>query len=167
MKIEISNTHEKRTEFIKWANCNNYNASISVDKNTYIDGQPCGNKMSKIWDAFYCDNPLEANNFCVVKQIIAIDANGDRILKNRGERLPPSVGGYDLVTEYHVISRYNYTPETLRGQETPVVSTHTKLSDAVNSILAAKWFNKQFEIYCSSGLANTHECITAGLRTRK
>ncbi len=167
MRIEISDTHEKRAEFIKWANCNGYNASISDDHKTYIDGQPCGNKMSKIWDNFYCDNPLEANNLCLVQQTIATDADGNRIKTKRGERLPQSVGGYDLVTEYHVISRYNYSPCELHGQKTPTLSMHEKLSDAVNAIQAAKWFNKQFEIYCSSSLAHRDECVAAGLRSRK
>ena len=80
------------------------------------------------------------NNVCIEKQEIA---DGD--------------GGSEIV--YAVVTRYNFSPEPLGGQQPdPILFRCPTLAEAVTEARAAEHFNHDLTLCCSFSLAKRSEC---------
>jgi len=152
MKMTVKNNCEINRNFCEYLVSNGFDATLG-EKNS-LNGVLAGSGewddkgWSDLWGDFYSENPsyFDANNVCIIKPLIE--------------------HGCSSHSEYHVITRYNYTPKEFKD-----LTTHWKSSDvsavslkiAIEVAQEISFFNTEIEPCVSISLVGNELVEEAGL----
>ena len=160
MKIEIANDKKYNEIMVEYLISIGHEASISRDNKSYVNGESNSRVLYTLWENFYILNVelLNPNNVCIIREKIVIDSSGNvSNFRNGG------VSG-DVSWEYRIISRYNFTPKKLHGQESEVLFTSIDLKICIEKIFSIGWFNKELKTCVSLSVSGLPDAVDADLK---